>query len=63
MDPDPYLDLDPYHSGNLDPNPHQIKIRIRIRIKVISWILTLIRIRINLQMYGIRTYLNNFSRI
>jgi hypothetical protein len=50
VDPDPYLDLDPHHSGNLDPHPHQIKIRIRIRIKVISWFLTRIGIRINLQM-------------
>jgi hypothetical protein len=48
VDQDPYLDLDPHHSGNLDPHqnknsdpdPHQIKIGIRIRIQVISWILT-----------------------
>ncbi len=31
VDPDPHLDPDPHHFGNLDPHPdpHQIKIRIR----------------------------------
>jgi hypothetical protein len=38
--------MNPHHFGNPDPHPHQIKLRIWIRIKGIS----LIRIRITLQM-------------